>query len=207
MPPPVETTIAWIRSPADTSTLPSASFSSARSISASPLPPTSTKATSAPNPTMVPSMVWPRVNCRGLRDASNIAAKSSSCSLMACSSLPGSDDFDCCARFRELYLVYTSVAAQAAGGTMRRSSGNANSPRLIGATLLLGALAFAAGRQPDAFAAGQGRSPDNVVLEGLRAASILDWRGEQQRIGYANIEKLTATNVIRSAAQASALPE
>ena len=45
MPPLVETTIAWMRSPTDTSTSPSASFSSARSISASPLPPTLTKAT------------------------------------------------------------------------------------------------------------------------------------------------------------------
>ena len=57
MPPLVETTIAWMRSPTDTSTSPSASFSSSRSISASPLPPTLTKATFGPNATMVPSMV------------------------------------------------------------------------------------------------------------------------------------------------------
>src|SRR5688572_26292315 len=90
---------------------------------------------------------------------------------------------------------------------MRRSSDNAISLRSLAVILLLGALAFAAGRQPDASAAGRGQSPDTVVLEGLRGSSILDWRGEQQRIGYANIEKLTATNVIRSGAQASALPE
>jgi hypothetical protein len=40
MPPLVETTIAWMRSPTATSMSPSAFFSSARSISASPLPPT-----------------------------------------------------------------------------------------------------------------------------------------------------------------------
>lgn len=90
---------------------------------------------------------------------------------------------------------------------MRHSSGKGISLRSIGAALLLGALAFAAGREPHASAAAQGQSRESVVLEGLRGSSILDWRGEQQRIGYANIEKLTATNVIRSGPQASALPE
>ena len=86
IPPLVETTIAWMRSPTDTSTSPSASFSSARSTTASALPPTSTKASFGPNPTMVPSTVWPRSNRRALTDASNIVAKSSSCSLTAYSS-------------------------------------------------------------------------------------------------------------------------
>jgi hypothetical protein len=53
------------------------------SISASPLPPTLTNATFEPNPTMVPSIVCPRLNCRALTDASNIEAKSSSWSLIA----------------------------------------------------------------------------------------------------------------------------
>ena len=80
-PPAVETTIAWIRSPTLTSMSPSSSFSSATSITASPLPPTSTKATSGPIATIVPSMVCPCVKRLVLIDASNIAAKSSSLSL------------------------------------------------------------------------------------------------------------------------------
>ena len=64
-----------------TSMSPSSSFSSATSISASPLPPTLTKATFGPIATMVPSMVWPRSNCFAWMDAANIAAKSSSGSL------------------------------------------------------------------------------------------------------------------------------
>src|SRR5690349_5793217 len=71
-----------MRSPTATSRAPSASLSSAMSMVASPLPPTSTKATSAPMPTMVPSIVWPCairfVRC----DAANSAAKSSVDSLM-----------------------------------------------------------------------------------------------------------------------------
>src|SRR5690349_9651485 len=70
-----------MRSPTFTSIWPSASFSSAKAICASLLPPTLTKATSEPNATMVPSMAWPRSSRRALTDASNIVAKSSSCSL------------------------------------------------------------------------------------------------------------------------------
>ena len=81
MPPLVETTIAVILSPTDTSMSPSASFSSATSSSASPLPPMSTNANCGPIATMVPSTAWPRLNCRAFSDASNNAAKSSSCSL------------------------------------------------------------------------------------------------------------------------------
>jgi len=57
MPPLVETTTAWMRSPNETSMSPSSSLSSATSICASLLPPTLTKATSAPIETIVPSMV------------------------------------------------------------------------------------------------------------------------------------------------------
>ena len=80
-PPAVDTTIAWMRSPTATSSAPSSSFSSATSIVASPLPPTSTNATSGPMATIVPSMVCPRSKRFALIDASNIAAKSSSGSL------------------------------------------------------------------------------------------------------------------------------
>src|SRR5438128_11322128 len=48
-----------MRSPTATSSSPFASFSSSISIVASPLPPTSTKATSGPMATIVPSSVWP----------------------------------------------------------------------------------------------------------------------------------------------------
>ena len=85
MPPPVATTIASMRSPTETSTSPSSSFSSSMSIWASLLPPMLTKATFGPKPAMTPWTVWPRSNRRALTDASNIAAKSSSCSLTACS--------------------------------------------------------------------------------------------------------------------------
>ena len=85
MPPPVVTTIASMRSPTETSTSPSSSFSSSMSIWASLLPPMLTKATFGPKPAMTPWTVWPRSNRRALTDASNIAAKSSSCSLTACS--------------------------------------------------------------------------------------------------------------------------
>src|SRR5437764_4590471 len=81
MPPLVDTTTARMRSPIDTSMSPSSSLSSASSICASLFAPTLTKATSWPNATMVPSMVWPCSNRRALTDASNIVAKSSSCSL------------------------------------------------------------------------------------------------------------------------------
>ena len=36
---------------------------------------------------------------------------------------------------------------------------------------------------------------------------MLDWRGEQQRLGYANVHKLTARNVIRPGSQPGPLPE
>src|SRR3954470_10199088 len=83
-----------MRSPIDTSTSPSSSFSSARSICASLFPPMLTKATSCPNATRMPSTVWPRSNRRALTDASNMVAKSSSCSLTAApSDRPPSPDY------------------------------------------------------------------------------------------------------------------
>jgi hypothetical protein len=83
-PPAVEMTTAWMRSPIETSMSPSASLSSSTSIVASPLPPTSTKATSGPIATIVPSIVCPCSMRFAWSDASNIAAKSS-VSLMSCS--------------------------------------------------------------------------------------------------------------------------
>src|SRR5665213_931308 len=71
-----------MRSPTPASSTPSASFSSAISIWASPLPPRLTNATSAPIATMAPSTVWPRLNRFALTDASNSAAKSSSGSVI-----------------------------------------------------------------------------------------------------------------------------
>ena len=81
MPPPVDTTMAWIRSPTATSMPPSASLSSSRSMVASPLPPTSTNATSSPIATTVPSTLWPLSRYAACTEASNIAAKSSSGSV------------------------------------------------------------------------------------------------------------------------------
>src|SRR5688572_2363247 len=83
MPPLVETTTAWTRSPTVTSMSPSAFFSSSISIVASPLPPTSTNATSGPIATIVPSMVWPCSTRFGWVEAANIAAKSSVGSVTA----------------------------------------------------------------------------------------------------------------------------
>ena len=40
-------------------------------------------------------------------------------------------------------------------------------------------------------------SADPAVLARLRAGSMLTWRGEDQRIGYANMDKLAPTNVVR----------
>src|SRR5439155_15754925 len=73
-------------SPTATSRWPSASLSSSISIVASPLPPTSTNATSGPIATIVPSRVWPFSKRFALIDASNIAAKSSVDSVTARSS-------------------------------------------------------------------------------------------------------------------------
>ena len=67
-PPAVDTTVAWMRSPAATSSTPSAFFNSAISMTASPLPPTSTNATSGPIATIVPSMVCPLSYCVTLTD-------------------------------------------------------------------------------------------------------------------------------------------
>jgi hypothetical protein len=78
MPPAVESTVAWMRSPTATSSWPSSFFSSLRSIVASPLAPTFTNATSAPIATICPSIAWPLLNRLVCSDAANNAAKSSS---------------------------------------------------------------------------------------------------------------------------------
>jgi hypothetical protein len=86
IPPAVEVTVASMRSPTAASSTPSASRSSAMSIVASPLPPTSTNATSGPIATIRPSMCCPRSSRLACVDASNIAAKSSDESVTARSS-------------------------------------------------------------------------------------------------------------------------
>ena len=48
---------------------------------------------------------------------------------------------------------------------------------------------------------------DPAALERLRAGSMLTWRGEDQRLGYANMEKLAAANLVRRSTQTSQLPE
>ena len=49
--------------------------------------------------------------------------------------------------------------------------------------------------------------PDQETLARLRAGSMLTWRGEDQRIAYANMDKLAPTNRVRRGARPSALPE
>jgi CubicO group peptidase (beta-lactamase class C family) len=38
---------------------------------------------------------------------------------------------------------------------------------------------------------------DEAVLQGLKGVSLLAWRGAQQRVGYANVEKVGTVNTIR----------
>ena len=49
-------------------------------------------------------------------------------------------------------------------------------------------------------------STDTAVLERLRNTSMLDWRGEQQRVGYTWVHTLAPHNVTRRALQPGALP-
>ena len=81
--------------------------------------------------------------------------------------------------------------------------------RAIALTVLLGALTIAGSQRAVARdqAPAVAPNPDAVVLESLRASSMLDWKGEQQRVGYANMDKLAPGNVIRRAAQPGQLPE
>lgn len=51
------------------------------------------------------------------------------------------------------------------------------------------------------------QSDDQAVLSRLRASSMLTWRGEDQRIGYANMDKLAPTNVVRRGTRTWQLPE
>jgi CubicO group peptidase (beta-lactamase class C family) len=51
------------------------------------------------------------------------------------------------------------------------------------------------------------QSPDQETLARLRAGSMLTWRGEDQRIGYANMDRLAPTNRVRRGARASQLTE
>jgi CubicO group peptidase (beta-lactamase class C family) len=51
------------------------------------------------------------------------------------------------------------------------------------------------------------QSADQALLARLRGGSMLTWRGEDQRIGYANMDKLAPTNLVRRGTQASPLPD
>ena len=81
--------------------------------------------------------------------------------------------------------------------------------RATALTVLLGALTIGGGQRAVARyqAPAVAPNPDTVVLERLRGSSMLDWKGEQQRVGYANMDKLAPGNVIRRAARPGQLPE
>ena len=84
------------------------------------------------------------------------------------------------------------------------------SRRSVGLPVLLAALAIggaAEARRQTAAAPQAPSNADNAVLDRLRGSSMLDWRGEQQRVGYANLHKLAPHNVIRRASQPSSLQE
>jgi CubicO group peptidase (beta-lactamase class C family) len=51
------------------------------------------------------------------------------------------------------------------------------------------------------------QAADQADLARLRTGSMLTWRGEDQRIGYANMDKLAPTNLVRRGTQPSPLPE
>src|SRR2546427_529343 len=74
---PVATTVASTSSPTATRSLPSGSVSSARSIHASPLPPTSTKTFSASMWMTRPFTTWPTSSARRADSRANSVAKSS----------------------------------------------------------------------------------------------------------------------------------
>lgn len=50
-------------------------------------------------------------------------------------------------------------------------------------------------------------APDQEVLARLRAGSMLTWRGEDQRVGYANMDKLAPTNRVQRGARPWELPQ
>src|SRR5262245_5169154 len=50
-------------------------------------------------------------------------------------------------------------------------------------------------------------APDAEVLQELKGRSILTWRGPQQRVGYANVEKIATVGTIRRGDRVQALAE
>lgn len=46
---------------------------------------------------------------------------------------------------------------------------------------------------------------DDEILRGLEGVPVLTWRGAQQRVGYANVDKVTTVNTIRRGERAQAL--
>ena len=95
------------------------------------------------------------------------------------------------ARSLGVMLLCTWAAGGCRGGDGDNSSTAA--PSLQG-----GAPAATVPAPPDA---------DQAVLARLRGGSMLDWRGEDQRVGYANMDKLAPTNVVRRGGPASPLPD
>jgi hypothetical protein len=80
---PVETTVASTSSPTATFSFPSASVSSARSIQASPLPPTSTKTLSAVIWMTRPFTIWPTSRTVRAASRANRVAKSSASLILS----------------------------------------------------------------------------------------------------------------------------
>jgi len=93
---------------------------------------------------------------------------------------------------------------------MRTDRGRAISTRLVGLSALLAALTIAGGveaRRQTTAAPQTPATAESAALEKLRGSSMLDWRGEQQRIGYTGVHRLAPHNVVRRGPQASPLPE
>src|SRR2546423_1491147 len=116
-----------MRSPTATSSSPFASFSSSISIVASPLPPTSTKATSGPMATIVPSSVWPFSKRFGFVEASNIAAKSSSGSVIPYSMQPGVQLM----HRRRAFLTQISLGVASVAAACRARDGDTTAVHLV----------------------------------------------------------------------------
>jgi len=93
---------------------------------------------------------------------------------------------------------------------MRQDTGRTISTRWAGLSALLAALTIAGGveaRRQTTAAPQAPASAESAALEKLRGTSMLDWRGQEQRVGYAGVHKLAPHNVIRRGPQASPLPE
>ena len=76
------------------------------------------------------------------------------------------------------------------------------------AVAVLALALFAAQSTPPPAPAAAGQSGDAAILESLKGkASLLLLRGEEQRVAYANVEKLAPVNTIRAGGPVYPLPE